>query len=165
MNGLKHHLQMNRFCLYSKNKKKQVSFLIVGGVFVTAYARNNLLENLIKLDDYEIYADTDSLKLAEGFDKKVIEDYNKKVIEKIEKVCKDLNLDINKFMPEDIKGRKHIIGLFENESEQGQEFTYKEFITLGAKKYAYKDFNDEIHITVSGVPKGRSKSFKRFERL
>lgn len=80
-------------------------------------------------------------------------------------MCKDLNLDINKFMPEDIKGRKHIIGLFENESEKNQEFTYKEFVTLGAKKYAYKDFNNEIHITVSGVPKGRCKSFKRFERL
>lgn len=68
-------------------------------------------------------------------------------------------------MPEDIKGRKHIIGLFENESEQGNQFTYKEFVTLGAKKYAYKDFNEEIHITVSGVPKGRCKSSKRFERL
>ena len=76
-----------------------------------------------------------------------------------------MDLDINKFMPEDIKGRKHIIGLFENESEKGQEFTYKEFVTLGAKKYAYKDFNDDIHITVSGVPKGRSKSTKRFKRF
>ena len=75
-------------------------------------------------------------------------------------MCKELDLDINKFMPEDIKGRKHIIGLFENESEQGQEFTYKEFVTLGAKKYAYKDFNDKIHITVSGVPKDGAKALK-----
>lgn len=39
-------------------------------------------------------------------------------------------------------------------------FTYKEFITQGAKKYAYKTFDDKIHITVSGVPKSGAKALK-----
>ena len=43
---------------------KKKSFLSFSwGVWVTAYARNNLLRNLCKLDEYVIYADTDSLKL------------------------------------------------------------------------------------------------------
>lgn len=35
------------------------------GVWVTAYARNNLLRNVIKCDDYVVYCDTDSMKLVE----------------------------------------------------------------------------------------------------
>lgn len=145
-------------------KEKEKSFLSYSyGVYVTAYARRNLLENLIKLDNYQIYADTDSLKIKEGYDKKIIEDYNKKVIEKIKKVCSDLKLNYSDFSPKDINGNTHTIGLFENESEKNQKFTYKEFITLGAKKYAYKDFNNKIHITVSGVPKEGAKSLKKLE--
>ena len=37
------------------------------GVWVTAHARNNLLQNLIKFDEYIVYTDTDSLKLRERF--------------------------------------------------------------------------------------------------
>lgn len=45
-------------------KEKMEGFLSFSwGVWCTAHARNNLLENLIKLDDYVIYSDTDSLKL------------------------------------------------------------------------------------------------------
>lgn len=33
------------------------------GVWVTAFARSNLLKNLVLLDEYVIYSDTDSLKL------------------------------------------------------------------------------------------------------
>lgn len=130
------------------------------GVWVTAYARFNLLSNLVKLDNYCLYTDTDSLKLEDGFNRQIIRDYNTKVIFKIKKVCEDLKLDINRFMPKDKDGIKHIIGLFEDETKDGEKYTYKEFITLGAKKYAYKDFKDEIHITVSGVPKQGAKALK-----
>lgn len=134
-----------------------VLWVIAGGVFITAYARRNLLENLIKLDKKVVYADTDSLKLESGFDENVIIAYNKKVKEKIKKVCDDLDLPIRKFKPKDLKGVEHCIGLFENETKKDCKYTYDEFITQGAKKYAYVDSEDkEIHITVSGVPKKRS---------
>lgn len=85
----------------------------------------------------------------------MIENYNKSVIEKIEKSCKDNDLEIRRFKPTDIKGKEHCLGLFDNDGE------YKEFITLGAKKYAYKDKKDnKIHITVSGIPKSGSKALK-----
>lgn len=60
-------------------------------------------------------------------------------------------------MPKDKNGHKHIIGLFELDGE------YKEFKTLGAKKYAYIDKKDELHITVSGVPKEGSKALKNLD--
>lgn len=112
--------------------------------------------------------DTDSLKLKEGYNKEYIEEYNKSVKEKILKVSSELGINFEKYKPKDIKGNEHLIGLFENESEKGQEFTYDEFITQGAKKYAYISSSDkQIHITVSGVPKKRcvwTKEVRRFYR-
>ena len=40
-----------------------------------------------------------------------------------------------------------MLGVFDNDGK------YKEFITQGAKKYAYRTEDDVVHITVSGVPK------------
>lgn len=127
------------------------------GVWVTAYARNNLLENIVKYDEYLIYADTDSLKLLANYDKTILENYNNNVLKQIEKVCNDLKLDKNKYCPKDKYGKIHTIGFFEDDGE------YKEFITQGAKKYAYKDFENKIHITVAGVPKSGSKGLKKLK--
>ena len=105
-------------------KEKKLGFLSFSyGVWVTAYARYNLLSNLIKLDEYVIYADTDSLKLRDGFDIEVINNYNKSVTEKIKKVSNELEIDINKFCPTDSKGIKHELGVFDHDA------FYKEFIT------------------------------------
>lgn len=102
------------------------------GVWVTAYARRNLLENALALDDWSVYFDTDSIKVAPGYDKKIIENYNKRVIDKLKKVSKDLGISFNKFSPTDIKGNNHTLGLFEKEytSKTEKEYTYKEFKTL-----------------------------------
>ena len=52
--------------LESLEKEKKQGFLSFSwGVWVTAHARCNLLENVIKLDENVIYCDTDSLKLKE----------------------------------------------------------------------------------------------------
>lgn len=45
-------------------EKKKAFLSFAYGVWVTAYARNNLLKNVIKLDEYIIYCDTDSMKLC-----------------------------------------------------------------------------------------------------
>lgn len=152
--------------LISERNKAFLSFAY--GVWVTAYARDNLLRRLIELDDYQVYADTDSLKLKEGFDKRVIDKYNESVLKKLH-FCADIfKIDYNKFAPKDIKGVEHPLGVFEMDG------VYHEFVTQGAKKYAYtkwikneklkdkKDVNiietkdDEslvLEITVAGVPK------------
>lgn len=150
-------------------EEKKKSFLSFGyGVWVTAFARSNLLKNVIKLDEYVVYCDTDSMKLKEGYDKKVIDDYNDFVIRKLHFVSEKLQIDFDKFAPYDIKGEKRILGVFDNDGN------YDEFITQGAKKYAYtkwikkeklkKDANcleikgdkaKVLEITVAGVPKTR----------
>lgn len=158
-------------------KERKMGFLSFSyGVWVTAWARNNLLRNLIKLDKNVVYADTDSLKITGKFDINIINNYNKDVEEKIKNVSKLIDIDINKYMPEDFRGEKHLLGIFDKDAE------YEEFITQGAKKYAFTKWvkNEKIKvddniikkgkekslvlgITVSGVPKRRSKSIKKFK--
>lgn len=136
----------------SLEKEKKKAFLSFAyGVWVTAYARYNLLINIMKCDEYLIYADTDSMKLKEGFDINVIENYNKQVEERIKYVSNLLHIDINKYAPKDIYDKRHMLGLFEEDAH------YEEFITQGAKKYAYKK-DGKIEITVSGVPKEGAKA-------
>ena len=136
--------------LYKAKKRGFLNF--AWGVWCTAYARDNLLRRVIELDEYVTYCDTDSIKLVQGYDKSVFENYNKTVEEKIRKVCADRNIDFERYAPSDIKGNPHLLGVFECETGKGRSVTYDEFITQGAKKYAYK-VDGEIHVTVSGVPK------------
>ena len=89
--------------LYKEFKKGFFNFAI--GVWCTSYARTNLLENVVALDEYACYMDTDSLKVLDGYDKKVIENYNKNVIERIKNVSKILNISLDRFAPKDIKGK------------------------------------------------------------
>lgn len=138
--------------LYQDKKKGFLNF--AWGVWCTAYARDNLLRRVLDLDEWVAYCDTDSIKLVQGYDKKVFENYNKSVEEKIKRVCKARDISFERFAPKDIKGNPHLLGIFECETEKGHEFTYDEFITQGAKKYAYS-LDGEIHITVSGVPKSK----------
>ncbi|MBO7693253.1 MAG: hypothetical protein J6T10_11545 [Methanobrevibacter sp.] len=145
--------------LNAEKKKAFLSFAY--GVWVTAYARNNLIRRVMDLDEYVIYCDTDSIKLARGYDKTVIEKYNESVVERINNVSEMLGFDKSLFAPKDIKGNEHMLGLFEHEHLKGysEGVTYDEFITQGAKKYAFKK-GDKISITVAGVPKKAGASLK-----
>ena len=146
-----------------EKKKSFLSFAY--GVFVTSYARDNLLRRLIELDEYMIYADTDSLKLKQGYDKSVLDKYNDSVRKRIEFVSDILHIDKSRFAPKDIHGVCHMLGLFESETKEGRLYTYDKFITQGAKKYAY-EVDGEIKITVSGVPKKKgSKALKSLEEF
>ena len=55
-----------------------------------------------------------------------------------------------------------MLGLFESETGSGRNHTYDEFITQGAKKYAYK-IDDKIKITVAGVPKKGANILTKLE--
>ena len=141
-------------CLKNEKKKAFLSFSY--GVWVTSYARDNLLRRVIELDEYVIYCDTDSIKLREGFNEDIFNKYNKSVLDRIKFITDLLHIDINKYSPSDIKGINHPLGVFEVDGE------YNEFITQGAKKYAYKD-KTGIHITVSGVPKKAKVALNKLE--
>ena len=144
-------------------EEKEKAFLSFSwGVWVTAYARDNLLRRMIQLDPYVVYSDTDSLKCARGYDRKVFDEYNQSVIKKIQKVSSTLNIPFENYAPEDSKGVKHLLGIFECETGVGRQYTYDRFITQGAKKYCV-EINGQIEITVSGVPKSGNKCLNRIE--
>lgn len=107
------------------------------GVWCTAWARL-ALEDAIELagDDF-VYADTDSIKYTGEVD---FSEMNKKILERA--------TECGAFAT-DAKGRRHYMGVFEHDSD------YKEFATLGAKKYVYTDEEDKLHITIAGVNKER----------
>lgn len=158
-------------------EEKEKSFLSFSyGVWITAYARSNLLKNVIKLDDYVVYCDTDSIKLLEGYNQKVIDEYNDFVIKKLKFVSKKLDIPFEKFSPKDKNGIEHILGVFDNDGY------YADFITQGAKKYSYtKWINNEkvkkdmnvieknkekskiLEITIAGVPKTGALGLKKIE--
>ena len=169
----------NKEIIEKLNEEKKKAFLSFSyGVWVTAYARSNLLKNVIQLDEHVVYCDTDSMKLKEGYNKKVIEDYNKFVINKLKHVSKLLDIPYEKFSPKDSKGEKHILGVFDNDGK------YDEFITQGAKKYAYTKWIDKekikedtnvqeikgnkakvLEITVAGVPKSGALGLKNLSEF
>lgn len=134
--------------LLEQEEKAFLSF--AWGVWITAYARENLLRRVIALDEYAVYMDTDSCKCVKGYDKTVFDKYNESVLATIHKVAKQLDIPENYFMPVDQKGKPHPLGVFEYEEH------YDKFITQGAKKYCVEK-DGKLDITVSGVPKSGSQ--------
>lgn len=144
-------------------EEKSKSFLSFSwGVWVTAYARDNLLRRVLDLDEYVVYCDTDSIKCYQGYDKNVFDKYNQEVVERIKRVSKTLDIPFENYAPEDSKGIKHLLGVFECETKGNRKYTYDKFITQGAKKYCV-EIDGKIEITVSGVPKCGSKCLKKIE--
>lgn len=129
------------------------------GVWVTAYARRELMQAILYCDNDEVYHDTDSCKTMnwrrykeEYFDKQnVIMD------KKLKAMCDHYDIDFEKTRPLKPSGEAAPLGYWDFEGY------YESFKTLGAKKYAYVNlFNEDgtikkknkgIHVTISGVPK------------
>lgn len=116
------------------------------GVWVTAYARRNLWQGILALDYNVAYCDTDSIKYIDC-NTDFFERYNKE-IERRENMRADmLGIPRDKFCPLDKNGIPHRLGIFDDDGQ------YKNFKTLGAKKYCYVDNDNKLHMTVSGVRK------------
>ena len=137
-------------------KKSYSTLFFYGvGVFCTSIARYNLWMNVLALDNDVVYYDTDSIKGIGDKVVQVVADYNKSVLSRLEAVSGELNIPLDKYMPADRKGVKHPLGVFECETDKGN---YKQFKTMGAKKYCYVDHEGNMHMTVSGVRKKACKA-------
>lgn len=145
--------------LFDEKKKAFLSFAY--GVWVTAHARNNLLQCVMLLDEYTAYCDTDSIKLLQGYDKNIIDNYNKSVLKRLKTVSDKLDIPFERFAPKDSKGNTRMLGVFDDDGH------YKRFITQGAKKYCVEQYNKdgdlELKITVAGVPKAGAKCLNKIE--
>lgn len=107
------------------------------GLFVTAICRTNLQKAIDKIGLDCVYIDTDSVKFVGPHDD-VFEQINQEMIE----WC--TQNDIINYVK--VGSHKYFLGLYDKEKG------YDEFVTLGAKKYAFKQ-SDKIGITVAGLNK------------
>ena len=106
------------------------------GCWITARCREKLQTGIDLLGIRFVYCDTDSCKyIGSDID---LDKLNKESIKKSE---------LNKTYADDPNGKRHYMGVFEVEDH------IKYFKTMGAKKYAYIDDNDNLHITIAGVNK------------
>ena len=124
--------------LAKDNRRRQLPPYQIG-VWVTAWAREELEEGIRKVYDtegaYFIYTDTDSIKYIGDVD---WTDYNDERIRRS---------TASGAFADDPKGVRHYMGVFEYEGAAAK------FVTLGAKKYCYEDQDGHIHLTVAGVVK------------
>ena len=124
--------------LYDKTIRK--AFLAFAwGVWVSNWGRYRLQEAIDLVGDNFVYCDTDSVKFI---------DDGTISFNKLNESRKRDSIR-NGGWASDRSGKKYYLGLFDYEG------TYKQFVTLGAKKYAYVDQDDQLHITVAGC--GKSK--------
>lgn len=99
------------------------------GVWITAWARYDILSAIVHFQEDYVYSDTDSVKfLNYEKHKQFIEEYNNGIINEIEKVSEERGIDKSKFIPKK-DGKDYPIGVFDYEG------TYDYFKTQGAKRY------------------------------
>lgn len=140
------------------NGGKKKSNVYQWGVWVTAYARYELINVASKLDDTDlVYCDTDSLKfkIKDEYTKlfntlnKEMSDDNKRVAKALHELYPDISYA--DFTPKNQKGKVQELGLWDNEGE------YLYFKTTGAKRYVYIELNKDnemvLHVTCCGIAK------------
>ena len=118
-----------------QENNKKAFLLYQWGVWVCCWGRYHLQMGIDACMDGFVYCDTDSCKYVGDVDWEELNKDRRKISEK------------NQTYATDPEGNKHYMGLYEYEG------MYKEFKTMGAKKYAYVDDKDKLHITIAGVNK------------
>lgn len=126
------------------------------GIYITAYARRNILSAILECKEDYIYTDTDSVKFKHyEKHKDFFERYNAIISRKI-KIALDYRcLDYAKAHPKSQDGEEKPLGIFDFDGK------YYRFKTLGAKRYAI-DYGEphepkkpwtRYSLTISGVNK------------
>ena len=112
---------------------KSAAFPYQWGVYTTAYARKQLQDAIKLCGDKIIYCDTDSVKTLG--DVPIF-----KLNDKLQAAAQQMGA-----YADDMHGIRHYIGVFEDDGH------YKQFITQGAKRYAYIRDDGKMGVTVAGV--------------
>lgn len=128
-------------------KSNQKAFLAYQwGVWVTAHSRAALERGIRLVQETEgadfVYCDTDSVKYTGTVD------WNSYNADRIAECMESGS------MATDPSGVTHYMGVFETEDLKDTGYAYRYFKTLGAKKYAYVERENEgVHCTIAGVNK------------
>lgn len=114
---------------------KGAAFPYQWGVYTTAYARQQLQEAINLCGDRIVYCDTDSVKTLGDVPINKLNDALRIRAEQMGAYADDMH------------GKRHYIGMFEADGH------YQQFITQGAKRYAYIKDDGKMGVTVAGVTK------------
>lgn len=121
--------------------RRKAFFPYQWGVWTTAHARKTLEDGITLVHNTPgaefVYCDTDSVKYTGDVDFEVLNDEIRKSSEE------------SGGYADDSGGNRHYMGVWEDDGE------YKEFATLGAKKYVYRDLENKLHVTIAGVVKSK----------
>lgn len=134
------------------------------GVWVTAWARWELLNTVFRIGDDVVYCDTDSIKNLEDHTD-IFEEDNRRILQENEAVMKYYGIDSSYFSPKTVEGKVKTLGIWDKEE------SYKYFKTLGAKRYCFSYYDDyfekkkdkmkteyNFFITVAGLSKSAGKT-------
>ena len=123
----------NKNNCYVQTKDKHIGRNYLFGVYVTAYARRNVIRGALEnCPDTLSYVDTDSLKFFGDFEFK----------------------QTNPPLPDKYMKYESLRNLGRFVEEPG----YAAFKVLGAKKYAYVGSDGNVRLTVAGLPKQKNKN-------
>lgn len=136
----KHNANLGRFLFYP------------WGVWTTALSRRTLYSVIWELGDDYVYSDTDSAKYRGDHDA-LFERLNLQVLKRLSKVARHHGIDPDRFAPSDIKGRRHPIGVWEDDG------CFRRFKSLGAKRYLREYEDGTLKLTSAGT-KTRRKDEK-----
>lgn len=143
-------VEINEERIFDMNEDKSRFTFYLWGVFVTAYARNNLYSSLLECKRDFVYSDTDSVKIINAErHKDYFSRYDKSVVEKLLKMCKTLGVPFERCEPKNVKGKKKLLGIWDFEG------VYSRFKTLGAKRYLTEK-DGGLDLTISGVNKRKA---------
>ena len=136
-------------CVDQYNSNPNRFLFYVWGIFVTAYARNNLFNGIKSIGRDYVYCDTDSIKFLNlEKHKSYIEDYNSSIIRKCTKCLEHWDLDPAMLAPKNQKGVEKQIGIWDYEGK------YDHFKTNGCKRYL-TEINGEFDLTCAGLPENK----------
>ena len=143
---IKEEKGFNDFVKYCNNPKQYLWYSI--GVWVTSYAKRQVLEPIKKLSENALYSDTDSVKY-QGYSKykKMWTHLNAKYKTEFYDAMRFHNFKTEEYTFFDKHGVQHFMGVFDEEEP------YRRFKALGSKRYLVEYYNGEMSSTVAGAPK------------
>lgn len=117
------------------------------GVYVTAYARKNLLQTMLEVGDDYLYSDTDSIKLLNpNRHIDIFNRYNERIRTKVSDCLIHYSIPVEKASPLDNYGTPHPLGVWDFEGY------YDKFKCLRAKCYMTLQ-NGKLKTTIAGCNK------------
>lgn len=137
------------------NKSESRFLYYPWGVWITAYARQNLWSAIFEAGDDYVYSDTDSVKMMNARDHiPYINKYNNLAVKKLMNMNAIYQFDEDLLIP----CKEKVIGTWEYEG------TSDRFKTLGAKRYL-SEKKGEYSLTMAGLSKAEGLYFLQEEAI